>query len=135
MTPRMKGLMAAVATLVAIVLVGSVVLLAIKSNGDQSDRVGLEALRNCIRSNYTSATFKRPGTNIPIETQENLFPIIDCKASQLSGKLIVINKVETDKYTALVLKGRAPIINKGKVVGFRGSLLQGIESVEEAGTE
>jgi hypothetical protein len=102
----------------------------------QGDRTSFETLRNCIRANVNSAVIKSSvaqhnGLGAPIA--KALYPIVDCKAGVLTGHVVELSPAETQKYVAIVVKGRAPIINKGKVIGSRPTILEGLNNVDQAG--
>jgi hypothetical protein len=100
----------------------------------QADRTAFEALRNCIRANVNAAVIKASfTTDQAAPVAKALYPIVDCKQAVLTGTTIELSPTETRKYVALVVKGRAPIINLGHVVGSRPSILAGLNSVDQAG--
>lgn len=108
----------------------------------QVDDVQLVVINSCIKNNINAAIVRISaslGTTPEEEaaftkTAENLYPIVDCKQGLLTNKSAQLSKRETDKYVELVREGRAPIINKGKVIGSRPSVLEGVTSINEVGT-
>lgn len=114
---------------------------------NQNDRIKesvasaqLEQLRNCVRANINSAIIKlsvaRPGAT-PAERKiaAKLYPILDCKQTQVTRTAVPLTGGQDEKYVALVAAGRAPVVNDGKVIGSRASVLEGIKSIEQAGTK
>ncbi len=106
-------------------------------------RVQLQTFQNCVRGNILSAlqngrAVERPPGRTEEQRRErivvasHLFPILDCKQSQLKGN-VELSEPQKQIYIALVLRGRAPIVNMGKIVGSRTSVLQGVESLDQAG--
>ena len=101
-----------------------------------AERVGLETLRNCVRNNVNSAVVRRPGSADPNAAFRNpgLYPILDCKRSQLLGRPISLPGAQAKRYINIVANGQAPIVNNGRVIGARTAILAGIRSVNQAGS-
>lgn len=104
------------------------------------------AVQNCIRHNTNSAVInmsaERPRRGrTPAEAKagraiaRNLYPILDCRSSEIEGKPVPLAEAEVRKYVALVAKGRSPVVSQGKVVGSRAGLFQGIRSYRDIGVE
>lgn len=106
---------------------------AVEKVDHQGDRVAFEALRNCIRANVNSAVIKASFTGKAAPVAQALYPIVDCKQGVLTGNAPELSPAETRRYVALVVKGRAPIVNGGKVIGSRPRILDGLNAVDQAG--
>jgi hypothetical protein len=106
------------------------------------ERVEFENLRNCIRANVNAAlvqlSVQAEDTDTPQESASNkriarLYPILDCRQSQIQGRSMELSPIQTRTYIGLVTRGRAPIIRDGQVVGSRSSVLEGITSPDDVG--
>lgn len=134
---RFVAWLAAAAALVAVAVACVAIINSgrIDRNSVQAERISFEAIRGCIRQNLNSAiVVSSAPENSRLELASTLYPIIDCKNAVVNGNYVELSNVESDKYVSLVLKGRAPIINNGKVVGSRARVLEGLEKVDKIGT-
>lgn len=104
----------------------------------------LNQISSCIRSNINSAIVKlssrRPRPDLTAEQRrlnlllaENLYPVLDCLASQREGRNVLLAPAEMRKYVATVAGARAPIVRDGRVVGSRERLLEGVVSIDDVG--
>lgn len=126
------------ALVITLFSVQQVQILADKNkNGVQEAQ--LEALRNCIRANINSAVVQITATgeqnsNPKFERiADKLFPVLDCKKTLLTKKSVMLAADEVERYVWVVKQGRFPIVLDGKIVGSRSSLLEGVESLDQAG--
>jgi len=115
---------------------------AAKRATDANIDIEFQAFSNCVRNNITSGVIAANSTLfegrervIAERIANNLYPVLDCKATAETGKTVRIAPAERDKYVAVIVEtGRAPIIADSKVVGSRKTVLEGIETLEQAGS-
>ncbi len=118
-------------SVVAVILIVAGAGITYVRDVQQRKAVQFVALENCIRNNINSGL-----VNVSVENEQiakNLYPIVNCKRFVLTGELVPLAEAEKKKYVALVSKGKAPIVKDGKVAGGRDYLLQGVNSVDDAG--
>lgn len=132
------------------VLVGAVIALAVlcailvQGQRHQTNRVQLEAFRNCVRANINSAIIRlsfsnpRPGRSPAEEARghqiaEGLYPIVDCLRQQNRASTTTLSDPQTKKYIKIVAVGRFPVVHDGKVVGSRATLLEGVSAKDLTG--
>lgn len=148
--PRWLKAMAATAlTLASASLLFSAVLYTRSGDALKTAKVAvqaaqLQALQSCVRNNVLSARVKTTA-RIPLtqatpkqnaarlKVAARLFPILDCKQSQVTRMSVLLSPRETARYIQVVDHARAPIVNRGRVVGSRPSVLQNVRSFEQAG--
>lgn len=130
---RLPALIAYVMIMLSIILSFGVVQAANDYLTHRADHSQIFALRSCVRSNLMSALVHQPGGPIPLKSSERLFPILDCKQTIIQNRIIILSDPEEKKYSSIVLRGRAPIVNNGKVIGSRTILLQGVQNFSDAG--
>lgn len=140
--------------LIAALVVGGVILYAIRSGQEARDqdreltkRLALEQVRSCIRNNILSATFvysveQQDTDSTPAERHRNralvdhLYPVLWCARSLSTGRSVALPLDEKRKYVDIVGKGRAPIVSDdGRVIGSRKTVLEGITVLEETGSQ
>lgn len=139
----LPALMAAVVVAACALLTsGWVLAQRTSTTGDLLKTVQFQALNTCVRSNINSAIINlsaRSGHQtkaqqaVSLKIAEHLYPILDCKQTQQGVATVRLSPAETDKYIKVVAEGRAPIVNHGRVIGSRVSVLAGVTSVEGAG--
>lgn len=90
---------------------------------DLRTQLSSQGLRNCERGNINSGRVTLIAhTPQAKHIARNLYPIVDCSASQKLQERVPIKPAEAKKYVALIGHARAPIVVHGKVVGARPTL-------------
>lgn len=101
--------------------------------------IQLETRRACIRNNINSALVALSSAGESNEKKReareaigrNLYPVIECEESQLTRHTVVLNEKETQKYIDIIAKGRAPLVEKGKVIGSAPTLWHKLDRIEQ----